>query len=116
MKTNADPAVLWLDRSMLDIDKAKAALKRIADNGRRAGAVIGKHSSDVQEQRACSLRLTTVTFPGLGNCARYGRSTRGQKVNLANEECKLRSLITDMTSVSAPQRSPSKKGHSRSPN
>ena len=40
MITNADPAVRWLDRSMPDIDKAKAALKRIARNGRRAGAVI----------------------------------------------------------------------------
>src|SRR5262245_64337694 len=65
MITNADPAVLWLDRSMPDIDKAKAALKRIAANGRHAGAVIGKHSNDVQERRARSLRLTTVTFPGL---------------------------------------------------
>jgi hypothetical protein len=65
MITNADPAVLWVDRSMPDIDKASAALKRIASNGRRAGAVIGKHSNDVQEGRACSLRLITVTFPGL---------------------------------------------------
>jgi signal transduction histidine kinase len=30
MMTNADTAVLWLDRSMPDIDKAKAALKRMA--------------------------------------------------------------------------------------
>ncbi len=65
MIRNANPTVLWLDRSMPDIDKAKAALKRIADIGRRAGAVIGKHSNGVQERRACSLRLTTVTFPGL---------------------------------------------------
>jgi hypothetical protein len=63
MIRNADPAVLWLDHSVPDIDKAKAALKRIADNGRRAGSVIGKHSNDVQERRACSLRLTTVPFP-----------------------------------------------------
>jgi signal transduction histidine kinase len=41
MMGNADTAVLWLDRSMPDIDKAKAALKRIAANGARAGAVIG---------------------------------------------------------------------------
>jgi signal transduction histidine kinase len=33
--------VRWLDRSMPDIDEAKAALKRIAANGLRAGAVIG---------------------------------------------------------------------------
>jgi hypothetical protein len=54
MITNADPAVLSLDRSMSDIDKAKAALKRIANGGRRAGAVIGKHSNEVQERRACA--------------------------------------------------------------
>jgi signal transduction histidine kinase len=41
MITNADTAVRWLDRSIPDIDKAKAALKRIAANGRRAGATIG---------------------------------------------------------------------------
>lgn len=41
MMGNADAAVLWLDRSMPDIDKAKAALKRVAANGARAGAVIG---------------------------------------------------------------------------
>jgi len=33
--------VRWLDRSMPDIDEAKEALKRIAANGHRAGAVIG---------------------------------------------------------------------------
>jgi signal transduction histidine kinase len=41
MITNADTAVRWLDRSMPDIDKAKAALERIAADGHRAGAVIG---------------------------------------------------------------------------
>ncbi|WP_143198730.1 hypothetical protein [Bradyrhizobium sp. AS23.2] len=68
MIRNADPAVPWLDRSMPDIDKEKAALKRIADSCRRTGAVIEKHSNEVQERRACSLRLTTVTFPGLVVC------------------------------------------------
>jgi signal transduction histidine kinase len=41
MKMNADAVVHWLDRSMPDIDEAKEALKRIAANGHRAGAVIG---------------------------------------------------------------------------
>jgi signal transduction histidine kinase len=41
MITNADTAVNWLDRPTPDIDQAKAALKRIAANGRRAGEVIG---------------------------------------------------------------------------
>jgi signal transduction histidine kinase len=41
MVTGADAAVRWLDRSMPDIDEAKTALKRIAANGLRAGAVIG---------------------------------------------------------------------------
>jgi signal transduction histidine kinase len=41
MVTGADAAVRWLDGSMPDIDEAKAALKRIAANGLRAGAVIG---------------------------------------------------------------------------
>ena len=41
MITNADSAVNWLDRSIPEIDQAKAALKRIAANGRRAGALIG---------------------------------------------------------------------------
>jgi signal transduction histidine kinase len=41
MITNADTAVRWLDRSLPDLDKARAALKRIAADGHRAGAVIG---------------------------------------------------------------------------
>ena len=41
IEMNADAAVHWLDRSMPDIDEAKEALKRIAANGHRAGAVIG---------------------------------------------------------------------------
>jgi signal transduction histidine kinase len=41
MITNADSAVNWLDRSTPDIEQAKAALRRIAANGRRAGEVIG---------------------------------------------------------------------------
>jgi signal transduction histidine kinase len=41
MITNADAAFRWLDRAMPDLDKAKAALKRIAADGHRAGAVIG---------------------------------------------------------------------------
>ncbi|MDI3561781.1 hypothetical protein [Bradyrhizobium sp. Arg816] len=49
MTRNADPAVPWLDRSMPDIDKAKAALKRIADSCRHAGAVIEKHSNEIHE-------------------------------------------------------------------
>jgi len=41
MITNAETAVRWLDRSTPDLGKASAALKRVADNGHRAGAVIG---------------------------------------------------------------------------
>jgi signal transduction histidine kinase len=41
MITNAETAVRWLDRSMPDLDKAQAALRRIAADGHRAGAVIG---------------------------------------------------------------------------
>ena len=41
MVSNADAAVRWLDRSMPEIDKAMAALKRVSANGHRAGAVIG---------------------------------------------------------------------------
>jgi signal transduction histidine kinase len=41
MTTNADAALLWLERSVPDLDKAKAALGRIAASGHRAGAVIG---------------------------------------------------------------------------
>ncbi|MET3995028.1 signal transduction histidine kinase [Bradyrhizobium sp. S3.9.2] len=40
MITSADAAVQWLDRSIPDIDNATNALKRIAANGHRAGAVI----------------------------------------------------------------------------
>jgi PAS domain S-box-containing protein len=40
MVTGAEAAVRWLDRSMPDINEAKAALKRIAADGHRAGAVI----------------------------------------------------------------------------
>ena len=41
MITNAETAVRWLDRSMPNLDKARAALKRIAVDGHRAGALIG---------------------------------------------------------------------------
>jgi PAS domain S-box-containing protein len=41
MVTSANAAARWLDRSMPEIDEAKAALKKIAVNGHRAGAVIG---------------------------------------------------------------------------
>jgi C4-dicarboxylate-specific signal transduction histidine kinase len=41
MITNADAGLLWLDRALPDLDKAKAAFERIAADGRRAGAVIG---------------------------------------------------------------------------
>jgi signal transduction histidine kinase len=40
MITNVGTAVRWLDRSTPDLDKARAALKRIAADGHRAGAVI----------------------------------------------------------------------------
>jgi signal transduction histidine kinase len=39
--TNADAALLWLDRAIPDLDKGKAALKRIVVDGHHAGAVIG---------------------------------------------------------------------------
>jgi signal transduction histidine kinase len=41
MVTNADAGLRLLDRSVPDLDETKAALKEIADDGRRAGAVIG---------------------------------------------------------------------------
>ncbi len=41
MITNADAGMCWLDRSMPDLDEAKAAFKKIAADGHRAGAVIG---------------------------------------------------------------------------
>jgi signal transduction histidine kinase len=41
MITNADAGLRWLDRSVPDLDEAKAALREIAADGRRAGAVIG---------------------------------------------------------------------------
>jgi signal transduction histidine kinase len=41
MITNADAGLRWLDRSMPDLDEAKAAFKQIVADGRRAGAVIG---------------------------------------------------------------------------
>jgi signal transduction histidine kinase len=41
MITNADAGLRWLDRSTPDLDEAKAAFKKIAADGHRAGAVIG---------------------------------------------------------------------------
>jgi C4-dicarboxylate-specific signal transduction histidine kinase len=41
MITNADAGLFWLDRALPNLDKAKAALERIAADGHRAGAVIG---------------------------------------------------------------------------
>jgi signal transduction histidine kinase len=40
MISNADAGLRWLDRSVPDLDEAKAAFKDIAADGRRAGAVI----------------------------------------------------------------------------
>ena len=41
MITNADAGLRWLDRSAPDLDEARAALREISADGRRAGAVIG---------------------------------------------------------------------------
>jgi signal transduction histidine kinase len=41
MITNADAGLHWLNRSMPDLDEAKAAFKRIVADGHRAGKVIG---------------------------------------------------------------------------
>jgi signal transduction histidine kinase len=41
MITNADAGLRWLDRSMPDLNEAKAAFKQIVSDGHRAGAVIG---------------------------------------------------------------------------
>src|SRR6202048_3917183 len=41
MITHADAGLRWLDRSMPDLDEAKAAFKQIAADGHRAAAVIG---------------------------------------------------------------------------
>ena len=41
MVTNADAGLRWLDRPTPDLDEAKAAFKKIAADGHRAGAVIG---------------------------------------------------------------------------
>jgi signal transduction histidine kinase len=41
MITNADAGLNWLNRSMPDLDEAKAAFKRIVADGHRAGTVIG---------------------------------------------------------------------------
>jgi signal transduction histidine kinase len=40
MITNADAGLRWLDRSMPDLDEAKAAFEQIVADGHRAGAVI----------------------------------------------------------------------------
>lgn len=40
MITNADAALRWLDHARPDVDEARAALKRIATGGHRAGQVI----------------------------------------------------------------------------
>jgi signal transduction histidine kinase len=40
MITNADAGLRWLDRSIPDLDEAKAAFKQIVADGHRAGAVI----------------------------------------------------------------------------
>jgi signal transduction histidine kinase len=40
MVMNADAGLRWLDRSLPDLDEVKAALKKIAADGHRAGAVI----------------------------------------------------------------------------
>jgi signal transduction histidine kinase len=41
MITNADAGLRWLDRSVPDLEEAKAALREIVADGRRAGAVMG---------------------------------------------------------------------------
>ncbi len=41
MITNADAGLIWLNRSMPDLDEAKAAFKQIVADGHRAGTVIG---------------------------------------------------------------------------
>src|SRR5262249_29171690 len=46
-----------------------------------------RRSIPICPARCCSPRLSTCCLPGpsCGGCARYGRSTRRQKLNLVNE-------------------------------
>src|ERR1700732_4901525 len=70
MITNADAGLRWLDRSMPDLDEAKAAFRQIVADGHRAAAVIGsiraifkkdawnRTSLDINEIIAEALALT----------------------------------------------------------
>jgi signal transduction histidine kinase len=59
MTTNADAGLRWLDRSVPDLDEAKAAFKEIATGGRRAGAMVGSiramFKSDVHNRTSLDL-------------------------------------------------------------
>ena len=66
--TNADAGLRWLNRATPDLDEAKAAFKRIAVDGHRAGAVIGSiraiFKKDVRTRT--SLDINELIWEALG--------------------------------------------------
>jgi signal transduction histidine kinase len=66
--TNADAGLGWLNRATPDLDEAKAAFKRIAVDGHRAGAVIGSiraiFKKDVRTRT--SLDINELIWEALG--------------------------------------------------
>jgi len=105
MITNADPAVLWPDRLMPDIDKAKAALERIADNGRHEGAAFERCSRATRVQPETDYRQLSR-----GRRAVIALVTAGQRVGRRSTwrtKSANYALIADMPGVPAPQRNPS---------
>jgi signal transduction histidine kinase len=60
MATNADAGLRWLDRTVPDLDEAKAAFKKIAGEGHRAGAVIGSIGRCSRATPGTKLRSTST--------------------------------------------------------
>jgi C4-dicarboxylate-specific signal transduction histidine kinase len=68
MITNADAALRWLDRAMPDLDKAKAAFKRIADDGHRGGAVVASIRAMFKKDAGNRILLNVDDLIGGSSC------------------------------------------------
>jgi signal transduction histidine kinase len=62
MVTNADAVLRWLDRATPDLDEAKAAIKQVVADGRRAAAVIERVRATL---KGGGLNKTAFDFNGL---------------------------------------------------
>ena len=106
MVTNADAALLWLDRPEPHVAETKAALSRIVGEGHRAGKVIeGVRTlfrNDARERRSLDLRdVVADVLPEIGRYAQdHGATVRTELPNglpgVAGNAVQLRQVVSNL--------------------